>query len=119
MSEMYNRIEKLCKEHGINMTQMCKEAGIPRGNLTDLKKGRTANLSTKNLGKISLYFGVSIEFLLGTEQKKEPPATRRESGISDEELKFALWGNVNDIDDDDLADVKRYAAFVKERKKGT
>ena len=41
------------------MTQMCKEAGIPRGNLTDLKNGRTAILSTKNLGKISNYFQVS------------------------------------------------------------
>lgn len=53
MNEMYNRIEDLCKSQGINMTQMCKEAGIPRGNLTDLKNGRTAILSTKNLGKIS------------------------------------------------------------------
>ena len=65
MNEMYNRIESLCKESGINITQMCRKADIPRGNLTDLKNGRTAALSTKNLGKISAYFGVSLDYLLG------------------------------------------------------
>lgn len=65
MNEMYNRIESLCKERGINITQMCRDAGIPRGNLTDLKKGRTAALSTKSLGKISAYFAVSLDYLLG------------------------------------------------------
>lgn len=65
MNEMYNRIEKLCKERGINITQMCREADIPRGNLTDLKMGRTAALSTKSLGKISSYFSVSMDYLLG------------------------------------------------------
>ena len=65
MNEMYNRIERLCKERGINITQMCREADIPRGNLTDLKMGRTAALSTKSLGKISSYFAVSMDYLLG------------------------------------------------------
>lgn len=65
MNKMYNRIENLCKERGINITQMCREADIPRGNLTDLKRGRTAALSTKSLGKISAYFRVSLDYLLG------------------------------------------------------
>ena len=68
MNEMYERIEDLCKKKGINMTQMCKEAGIPRGNLSDLKYGRTAVLSTKSLSKISDYFGVPMNLLLGIEE---------------------------------------------------
>ena len=72
MNEMYSRIEALCKERKINMTQMCRETQIPRGNLTDLKMGRTAELSTKTLGKIAIYFDVSMEYLLGHEIKKTP-----------------------------------------------
>lgn len=72
MNEMYNRIESLCKGRGINVTQMCREADIPRGNLTDLKMGRTAALSTKSLRKISSYFGVSMNFLLGDFKNEEP-----------------------------------------------
>ena len=69
MSDMYKRIESLCKERGVNITQMCKDAGIPRGNLTELKMGRTIALSTKTLDKISAYFGVSMEHLLGKAER--------------------------------------------------
>lgn len=34
----------------------------------------------------------------------------------DEELIFALWGDTDDIDEKDLEDVKRFAAFIKEKK---
>ena len=70
MSDMYKRIETLCKERGVNITQMCKDAGVPRGNLTELKMGRTIALSTKTLNKLSVYFDVPIEHLLGQETKK-------------------------------------------------
>lgn len=72
MNEMYKRIEDLCKEKGVNMTQMCRDTNIPRGNLTDLKMNRTVELSTKTLGKIAVYFDVSMEYLLGHEEIKKP-----------------------------------------------
>lgn len=37
---------------------------------------------------------------------------------SDEELMFALFGDTEGITEQDLEDVKRFAAFIKERKKG-
>lgn len=67
MNEMYKRIEALCKQRNINITKLCKDAGIPRGNLTDLKMGRTVALSTKSLQKISTYFDIRMDYLLGTE----------------------------------------------------
>ena len=72
LNEMYKRIEDLCKEKGVNMTQMCRDTNIPRGNLTDLKMNRTVELSTKTLGKIAVYFDVSMEYLLGHEEIKKP-----------------------------------------------
>lgn len=65
MDNLYEKIESLCSEKGINITQMCREAGVPRGNLTDLKKGRQQGLSAKNLNKISVYFKVPISYFLG------------------------------------------------------
>ena len=72
LSDMYERIESLCKARGVNITQMCRESGVPRGNLTELKMGRTIALSTKTLKKISEYFETSIEALLGEEETKKP-----------------------------------------------
>lgn len=117
MNEMYNRIEDLCKSQGINMTQMCKEAGIPRGNLTDLKNGRTAILSTKNLGKISDYFQVSMDYLLGNEQKKEPTTKSDELDLQLEGIDFALFGEVKEMTDEQKQDVLDYIKFKKSQQK--
>ena len=118
MSELYNTILKLCNQCGITGYKMCKDIGIQPSIMTDLKMGRKEGLSAKNADKIASYFGVSVGYLLGTEDK-EKSAPKAESGkeISDDDLMFALWGDVDDIDNDDLDDVKRYAAFVRERKK--
>lgn len=72
MNEMYIRIENLCKAKGENITQMCKAADVPRGNLTDLKMNRTEALSTKTLSKLAIHFNVSLDYLLGTDNKKSP-----------------------------------------------
>lgn len=117
MCKMYTIIETLCQEHGIRPGKLCTDLGISRGTLTDLHKGRTQRLSAKNMEKISAYFGVSTDYLLGTSQTKNTPAESGERIISNEELKFALWGDCSEIDDEDLDDVRRYAAFLRERKK--
>lgn len=78
MSNLYNIIESLCSERGINITEMCREAGISRGNLSDLKKGRQSGLSAANMSKIAQYFDVSIEYLLGVPAKKEPTSQEDE-----------------------------------------
>lgn len=80
LNTMYQRIETLCKEKGVNVTQMCRDAGVPRGNLTELKMGRTIALSAKTLDKISKYFGVSVDQLLGNEDAKKP-ADQKASGL--------------------------------------
>ena len=67
--------------------------------------------------RIADYFGVSVDYLLGREDTQKAPTEPGERQISDEDLKFALWGDSDEIDNDDLDDVRRYAAFVSERKK--
>lgn len=78
MSNMYERIEALCKKRGVNVTQMCKEAGVARAPLTELKMGRTAILSAINADKIASYFNVSVGYLLGNEDIKKTPTPKGE-----------------------------------------
>ena len=47
-------------------------------------------------------------------EEQAPPAGPRQ--ITDQELKFALWGD-GEMDDRDLAAVRQYAAFLKEQKR--
>lgn len=116
MGTLYENIIALCKERGIKGGKLCADIGMSKGILTDLKMGRQAGISAANAQKIASYFGVSVGYLLGEETEKAPAGNGKRS-VSDEELKFALWGDCQDVSDDDLADVLRYAAFVRERKK--
>lgn len=70
MSDLYNRIEELCKENNESITTMCKESGASRASLSDLKVGRKQGLSAETLSKIAVHFGVSVDYLLGKENKK-------------------------------------------------
>lgn len=65
--------------------------------------------------QIGLYDGPSISVHCSTDNSTEPPVQSPRK-MSSEELKFALWGDT-DISDEDLEDVRRYAAFIAERKK--
>ena len=53
----------------------------------------------------------------GYQKKEKAPTPKDERQVSDEDIKFALWGDTSDITEDDLEDVKRYAAFIRERKR--
>lgn len=71
MSDLYKKIEGLCERRCINVTQMCKESGASRASITDLKMGRKQALSSKTLSKIAAYFNVSVDYLIGNEQKEK------------------------------------------------
>lgn len=59
---MYDKIYKLCQEKGIKPANLCNAIGIPKSTLTELKHGRTKNLSTQTLQKISQYFNISLGY---------------------------------------------------------
>lgn len=73
MANLYENIEKLCKQHGVNVTTMCKESGASRGSLTDLKNGRKQTLKYETLDKIASYFETSVDALVSGKQKENPP----------------------------------------------
>lgn len=73
MANLYENIENLCKQRGVNVTTMCKESGASRGSLTDLKNGRKQTLKYETLDKIASYFGTSVDTLVSGNQKENPP----------------------------------------------
>ena len=67
MSELYNKIEMLCKENNTDVTKMCREINIPRSSLSELKAGRVKSISIERIEAIADYFGVTADFLRGKE----------------------------------------------------
>lgn len=114
MCKMYGIIENLCNDRGIKPGKMCADLGISRGIMGDLKAGRTKRLSAENIAKVSAYFGVTSDYLLGNESKKAP-TVNGEHTVSDNDIKFALFGGDGEITDEMYDEVKRFAAYVKQR----
>lgn len=114
MVDLYNKIELLCKSKNINITTMCKNIGLSRSTMTELKQGRSKTLLSETLTKTATYFGVSVDYLLGKEDTKKAPAKQEPD---DDDIKFALFGGSGEITDEMYAEVKAFAKFVKQREK--
>jgi len=69
MNALYATIINLCVEHSITGGKLCDDLGLSRGILSDLKTGRKKNLYAETAWKIANYFGVSVGYLLGLEDK--------------------------------------------------
>lgn len=122
MSEMYNIIEKLCAEHGVNITKMCREINIPRSVFSELKAGRTKTLSGKYITSVAEYFGVTTDYLLGNEEK--PASQEADELIKNDPLAgqlFAAYGKVKEefsqAEIDDITMIMEMIAEKKRRKR--
>ena len=66
----YDNVNKLCKARKTTITKMSEDIGLSNAAATSWKKGAVPKAST--LEKISAYFGVSVDSLLGKEEKEKP-----------------------------------------------
>ena len=108
----YDKYKALCEKKGVSCNRAALEIVLSSATPTKWKKtGATPDGAT--LAKLAAYFGVSVGSLLDAEGQ----AAEDGRPMGDEALKFALWGDCGDISDENLEDVKRYAAFVRERKR--
>ena len=59
----YETIQDLCKKNGIAVTALEKELGFGRGSIGKLRNSKT---SAERLQKIADYFGVTVDYLVGS-----------------------------------------------------
>jgi transcriptional regulator with XRE-family HTH domain len=85
---MYSIFESLLEKHGVTAYKVAKATGITTSTLTSWKQGKYVPKPDK-LQKIADYFGVSLGYLMGTEE--EPNAVDKENNpivLDDEALEL-------------------------------
>ena len=82
MVTLYEQLNGLCVEKGIKGGRMCTDLGLSKSLMTDLKSGRKKGVNAETAQKIASYFGVSVGYLLGEEEKEEKP-TAEDDGLSE------------------------------------
>lgn len=107
----FNRFKELCDERNISVYFACTEIGLNRSAVNKWKAGGRPNGTTA--AKMAEYFGVTTDYLLGQSQERGGQEEKRP--VSDEDIKFALFGGDGEITDAMYEEVKQFAAFLKQR----
>lgn len=102
------RVKALCKERKVPISKLEKDLGFSNGYIGQLRKG---SFPADRLAAIADYFGVTTDTLLGNEKA---PA-KGERNVTDDDIKFALFGGDDEITDSMYEEVRSFAAFVKRR----
>ena len=102
MCTIYENIKVLCDEKNIKPGRMCTDIGISKSILTGLKNGTKKNIQTDTAQKIADYFGVSVDRVLGSDQKEKSPTPDGVEQIPGYE----------DLNDENKAKAKDFIAFL-------
>lgn len=95
MSTLYENIKSLCEEKGVSGGKMCLDIGASKSLMTGLKMGRTKSINMDTAQKIADYFGVSVDRVLGSEQK-EKPLTAAGEGLDVETIQLKeIWDSAD------------------------
>ena len=104
-------LRSLMEQQNKDRKQICNDLRIKYTTNSDWNNGNKYPRIDK-IEMLADYFGVLKSDLIEDKTDSNNPAP-----INDTSLKFALWGDTDEITDADLEDVRRYAEFIKERKK--
>lgn len=71
MATLYESIKSLCDEAKIKPGKMCVDLEVSKSMMTKLKNGTKQSIQVETAQKIADYFGVSVDRVLGSEQKEK------------------------------------------------
>lgn len=102
MGTLYESIISLCNDKGIKGGKMCVDLGISKSTMTDLKSGRRTGISMETAQKIADYFGVSVDRVLGSEQKETPTSLNQRDERDIEKRLETMLGDLEGPEADGL-----------------
>ena len=104
-----NRIKQLRNEKNINQDVIAKLLGLEVAGVSKLETGRVP-LKDEYIIKLSEYFNVSTDYLLGKSDIRNPEELKK--------VQFANSGglDVNGLDNDDLLELQRQIDYIKKMK---
>lgn len=103
-----DNILQVMKEKHISQKVITDTLGLSKSSFSSWKSGANESYK-KRLPEIATILGVSVSYLTGESKNREITLNNE---ITDNDLKFALFGDV-EIDDEVLEEVRHYAQIAK------
>ena len=112
-------IRELREAKGINMREAARLLNMPYTTYVNYEKGLREPTS-EVLIQIADFYGTTIDFLVGRKTGNIPssvhsPTETSKYTPSDEDIQFALFGGNDEITESMYEEVKKFAAYVKQR----
>ncbi len=109
---MYNdSLKKRRKELGLTMAQVAEYVGVSEATISRWESGNIANMRRDKIASLSKILQITPATIMGIDDESNPPE------ITDDDIKFALFGGDGEITDDMYEEVKSFAQYVKEKYK--
>lgn len=108
-----NRIKSARLKAGLSQKEVALSLGVKGPSVHAWETGKTQPTAA-NLKTLAHLYKVPVDYLLGEDENPELEKTK--SPITDDDIKFALFGGTEGITDADYEDVKRYAAFIASKR---
>lgn len=112
----YERFEALCRENGYTPSGACVAMGRSK-NLAAKWKNTGANPSAEVLNEIAKFFGVSVDYLLGTGEAEDPAAAARRVALERPEMRI-LFDAAQDAPASAILEVALQLMKLKEGRQG-
>lgn len=112
MSELSKRILNLILDQNLSYGELSRTTGIPKSALQRYATGETGKIPVDRLELIAKALHTTSACLLGRE---ELPTAGYVRPVSDDDIKFALFGGSGEITDAMYQEVMEFAALVKLR----
>lgn len=107
------KIKTLRKQAGMTQTELGALLGVQKNAVSKWECGRVEDIPAGKIKAMARIFDVQPSYLIDNEAAKTPLPNRET--VSDEDIKFALFGGDGEITDEMFQEVKQFAAFVKAR----
>lgn len=97
--DTYAKIKQLCDENSISVAGLAGAIGVRSSIFSELKMGRTKQLSVSTLNKTAEYFGVPSSYFLDGESSRDE---KQEELFKKRKLLFDLSGKASSEDLDKI-----------------
>lgn len=107
----FDRFEALCREKGVRTGTACQEMGVSRSLAAKWKSTGTEKPSAEVLEKMSAYFGMSIDEILG----------REASAVTFDDFTYAMYNETRELSPEKkqmLLDMARFFREELQKEKG-
>lgn len=112
---MFNSVQyvrDICQQRKIPISQLEKDCGFSNGYLNPKK---IVKISYERAKLIAEYLDISVDSILAGPKSEKAPANDGKRSVSDEDIQFALFGGADEITEKMYDEVKKFAAYVKQR----